>query len=456
MAETPNRRFISTVPEEELESIDLNPRVGLCQRYYKCNGENLMELMTMCFGLKSSDDIRYLGDVLLEPYMSMKFKSKVAPTQRHMVEEVRRRSRCKDGNGPSTGAPACRYWSKDKLQNWLSDNPVTDAVDISFLVAEEKKLHDTVVSARTNNEDGTGRTAAWNANEPYLRLYHCIFDEETRPALMRLNEVMTRPELDARNSDLRPETFFEAVARLFNDDTKIYITDRVPDLHHNFAECIVLDFDDMPGTINAEDCKKRFADSRAKLIKMISKWELSGNGFGQRTMEDDDFGHLGYEELEAGDNRSNFLDSMTKEHVLYFWHLADKSELLKNVLNVIADTSSADSENYQTTSESSSASAVATRGRKHNEAKAANAFREQMGNAMATMSHASILAELREAEAQSMKYQELFITTDNERLKQLYNKFAKREDKRIEEIQQELDRMKRRRTTTGETDDEDD
>jgi hypothetical protein len=64
------------------------------------------------------------------------------------------------------------------------------------------------------------------------------------------------------------------------------------------------------------------------------------------------------ENFEAGDNRGNFLDSQNKEHILYFWHLADQNELLKNVLNVIAESLSAESRKYQLTSENSSASAV--------------------------------------------------------------------------------------------------
>jgi hypothetical protein len=417
---------------------------GVCEKRQKANGENLAELMTMCFGLTSVDD-RFLGQVQYEPYLSMKFKKKVTPTQKHLVEEVKRRSKCSNSNIPS-----CGYWSKDRLHKWLCDNPVSEAVDVMYLMNEEKKLHDSVVKSKETKvataTEGGGRSASWTTNDPYLRLYHCIFAEETRDALMRLNDVMTRAELDARNSAERPENFFEAVSRIFNDTNKIFVTDCVPDLHFHFAVPIVLDFDDMPGPIDPEDCKKRFSDARAKLIKIISKWELSGNGFGQRSLEDDDFGHMGQEELEAGDNRANFLDSMTKEHILYFWHLADKNELLKNVLNVIADTSSADSENYQTTSEGSSASSVAAATRKSNEAKATNEFRLQMGSALATMSQAALLQELRNAETQCMKYEELIITTDNDRLKEVYLKFAKKEEKRIVEIQQDLDRtIKRRR-----------
>jgi hypothetical protein len=107
-----------------------------------------------------------------------------------------------------------------------------------YLMNEEKKLHESVTKAKANkvaaSADGGGRSASWTTNDPYLRLYHCIFAEETRDALMRLNDVMTRAELDARNSVERPENFFEAVARLFNDTNKIFVTDCVPDLHFHF------------------------------------------------------------------------------------------------------------------------------------------------------------------------------------------------------------------------------
>jgi hypothetical protein len=305
------------------------------------------------------------------------------------------------------------------------------------------------------SESSGGSRMAWTTNEPYLRLYHSIFHENVRATLMRMNDVMDRSTLDARNSSERPETFFEAVARIFNDDCIIFITDGLPDLHYSFAYPITIDFDDMPGPVDAEDCKKRFADARAKLIKLISKWELSGNGFGQRHVGDDDFGHLGPEELEAGDNRGNFLDSMTKEHILYFWHLADKNELLKNVLNVIADSSSADSENYQTTSTTSST--VVTNARKRTaDARAANKFCIVMGDALATMSVAAMMQELRAAEAQAMKYEELCITTDNPRLQALYMKYSSNEEQRVAELQEALDKVRKRHVMIDSSDDDDD
>jgi len=311
---------------------------GVCQRRFRTLGENLTALMSMCVGLRSGDDDRELGNCGIEPYTTMKFRGKVAPTQKHLSEETRRRAAV---NGMTR--PHCNYWKKEKLVEWLNANPVSEPDDIVFLLGEERKLFDSVVRGNQDQSDKdktSARAGAWISNEPFLRLYHCIFCDDNRDLLATMNKVMDRDELDARNSAERPETLFEAVARMFNDDEIVFVTSALPDLHYAFASTIVLDFEDMPGKVTPEECKKRFADSRAKLIKIISKWELSGNGFGQRSREDDDFGHLDEECFEAGDNRGNFLDTMTKEHILYFWHLADQNDMMKQVLNVIVDSSS--------------------------------------------------------------------------------------------------------------------
>jgi hypothetical protein len=426
--------------EEEMSPLSS----GRCETWFKSNGQQLCQLMSMCIGLKSQDE-RTLGDACVEPYSSMKHRKKVNPTQKHMTEEIKRRA-----VSAGEDLPTCKYWTKEKLVIWLNDNPVSEPDDITFLVTAEKHLYETVTSSKTeattvsdtSSASSASRAASWTTNEPYLRLYHSIFHEDVLSLLMSMNDVMDRPTLDARNSSARPETFFEAVARIFNDDCIFFTTEILPDLHYAFSHPIILDIEDMPGTVTPEEVKKRFADARAKLIKIISKWELSGNGFGQRAVGDDDFGHMGEDNLEAGENRGNFLDSMTKEHILYFWYLADKNELLKNVLNVIADTSSADSENYQTTS-SSSDTVISNNKKRKSEAVQANEFRVIMGDALANMSVASMMEQLRSAEAQAMKYEELYITTDNERLKALYSKYTVKEEQRVLELQAALDTVRR-------------
>jgi predicted DNA-binding protein YlxM (UPF0122 family) len=443
---------LSTITTPELNRIlPESLTVGICERYYKCHGEMLPELMAMCLGLKTViGGDRMLGDAMIEPYASMKFRKKVTPTQQHMVEEIKRRARC--GDDP---APACKYWAKEKLMTWLKENPVTLLPDILFLRKEERKLYDTVVDGLNEAAEGP-RASSWTTNDPYLRMYHCMFHEDVKASLADMSRVLDHDELDARNSSERPPDFFQAVANAFNDDTLFFISESLPELHYCFANPMSLYFEDMPGPLTAEECKKRFADCRAKLIKIISKWELSGNGFGQRALDEDDFGHLDEENFEAGDNRGNFLDSQTKEHILYFWHMADSNQLLKNVLNVIAETSSADTHKFQLTSENSSASGLTSAKRKTIEAKAVNDFRRSMGSAMQSMSHAAYITELRTTEDQANRYEEKILLTEDESLKKLYTKCLKREEKRIEEIQEAIDQTKRHRVSgSSESSDED-
>ena len=137
--ETP-KRSLSNIPDADLEAVlQDSPTVGICERFYKCNGERTCELMTMCIGLKSHDG-RTLGDATLEPYASMKFRKKVAPTQKHMVEEIKRRARVQC----ITPLPACRYWTREKLVQWLEANPVSEPADVCLSGAqgEEAALTD--------------------------------------------------------------------------------------------------------------------------------------------------------------------------------------------------------------------------------------------------------------------------------------------------------------------------
>jgi hypothetical protein len=109
------------------------------------------------------------------------------------------------------------YWTKERLQRWLAENPVEVADDVVFLVAEELKLFESLNKARSEQGGGSGdtRSSSWTTNEPYLRMYHRMFHDDVRPALLRMNNTLARSELDERNSAARPETFFEAVARIY-------------------------------------------------------------------------------------------------------------------------------------------------------------------------------------------------------------------------------------------------
>jgi hypothetical protein len=73
-------------------------------------------------------------------------------------------------------------------------------------------------------------------------------------------------------------------------------------------------------------------------MKIVTNWEASGNGTGQRAQEDKDFGRFVLEDCIDGDNRASFVrESMGhKIHHLCLWHISDKMGVLKHVLHVLS------------------------------------------------------------------------------------------------------------------------
>ena len=58
---------------------------------------------------------------------------------------------------------------------------------------------------------------------------------------------LSRDELDARNILERPKEYEEIVAELYNDDTLVFFTEVLPELHGYFAKSMKLAFEFMPG-----------------------------------------------------------------------------------------------------------------------------------------------------------------------------------------------------------------
>ncbi|CAB9522223.1 hypothetical protein SEMRO_1279_G258880.1 [Seminavis robusta] len=432
---TENGRSYTDIPYAELGAVHPDAVVvGPTERYYKCSGEKAADLMAMGIGLKTFD-LREIGNVEEEPYCSMKLKKKVTPTQKHMCDEIKRRC-IVDGHLE----PKCGHWDKKKCHSWLQKNPLTNASDRAFVVAAEKMLHDLVTKAANEKakEKKDKGPAPWNTAEPYIRLIECMLDDTIRPIFLEMHRMGERDELDARNSADRPETIFEACARLFNDKNKKVFSRCLPDLHFTFAEALDCSFEHMPGPVTADEVKRRWGDSRAKLIKIIAKWELSGNGFGQRGVEEDEFGHLGDDQLQCGDNRANFLDSQTKEHILYLWHVADEAQILKNVMSVISDSCAASSE--ACSSVAGSEVAVTARNRRVDE-RALGFFRAKMGLAMHTMSRAAIFKELRETQDKLFESQVKVMETTSSNMSELYMGRVRMLEAHVKAVQECLDSL---------------
>lgn len=233
-----------------------------CKLLYEEKGNCRKLLMCMALGLQANG--RDIGDPSKEPYASATLKQSFVASSLMLKQECKRRAVQQEKPDVKN-----KYWNKIKCVEWLVANPVTNLADIAWLIATEKELYDVLTAEAIEREAIKKDNANWTTNEPFLRLYLCMCDDKAREALLRKDDILDREALDARNNQYRPPTFYEVVAELYNDRDTPYVTESLPDLHQNFADVLILDLEDMPGgEITADEVKRRFADCRAKLIKV--------------------------------------------------------------------------------------------------------------------------------------------------------------------------------------------
>ena len=159
---------------------------------------------------------------------------------------------------------------------FLNKHPVDDPVDKAWLlqmeasVAEAIKAQQVEMEVLNNGNNGQEKASAsskWTDMCPWLRLHMCMCDDRARSALSTRDDAWDRATLDARNNDDLLPNWCQVVAELCNNPEEVFTTESLPFLHTAFGEQIDLKFQDMPGgAIDAEDVKKRCADSRSSLI----------------------------------------------------------------------------------------------------------------------------------------------------------------------------------------------
>ena len=338
--------------DEQVESEDV-----LCEAFYLAKGNCKKVLLAMCFGLATEDGSRKLADLESEPYSSLS-KTRCHPNLQIYRQEIVRRCRA-----VGVKPPRCSNYSKGRCVTWLLENPVKAEDCVSFLLQikdEYWSIQNAAATEKAEIAKDKLRTANWCSNKPFLRLYCCMVHDKAREALLRKDDCLTRCQLDAgRSSYERPKTFEEIVAAIYNDEDFVPVTESLPTLHVFFGDTIELPFSNMPGgEIDAEEVKCRYTDCRAKLIVMVKDWEKSGNGFGQRARDSDDYGRFSeahVTELAEGDNQGSFMLTRDghREHHLYLWHLANTMGVLSNVLTVLSKAVAADGDSAPTDCSSS-------------------------------------------------------------------------------------------------------
>jgi hypothetical protein len=161
---------------------------------------------------------------------------------------------------------------------------------MKFLIEEEKRLCSQLQAAQDEEVEiqrERNYSEQWTGLNPYLRMYHVLMEDTVRHAFMSRNDVLLdRQALDACNSSSRLPTFYKIVVKTFNDSTFNPTTEALPNLDEYFVNPIELKFEDAPTPTSPDKVKDKLADVRAKLVILISDWEKSGNGGGNRAETD--------------------------------------------------------------------------------------------------------------------------------------------------------------------------
>jgi hypothetical protein len=159
---------------------------------------------------------------------------------------------------------------------------------------------------------------------------------DIREAYLKLQDVLSREQLDGRNSDNAAMDFHDLITVKFNDDSWVPETNPIPDLHSFFANSISCRKREYY-SLTREKSKHMLLDYKHKLNEICKRYEMSGNGVGQLDSDDEEedlvderqFGRVNLElaRLKGGDDRQNFLKHESFD-LLYFWDVMDRHDLI--------------------------------------------------------------------------------------------------------------------------------
>ncbi|CAB9518959.1 unknown protein [Seminavis robusta] len=384
--------------------------------YLESGNDKASMLFCLCIGLESEDGGRKLGDLSEEPYSQMKKKNqnKLKVQNAVLAKEVVRRGLQLGLTGKDKVRPS--NWKQDRLMKWLSEHPIKDASCISFLQQNElayftaTQNHLAETATRKDNEEspaGTGENALWrNKILPNLRMIVAAHHDDVRKYLLEEGSVLDRHELDARNREDRPMTFWEALAKKYNDDFWVATVEALLDLHSDFIIEQDIFSTDCPGNgkVAADFIKKQWNQAKLKCNKIVNAWERSGNGYGQIDHEPEDdgeeekseparqFEHLSEERLLAGDNRAEFCIERLghKSFHLYLWHLADKHGNLCCVVTRLGDEIAGSGDQVATNT-------TETKTRRGKDDPELKQLRRSLGNSQVELSYQAVIENLTNA-----------------------------------------------------------
>ena len=296
-----NTKYMEKWREDVLSGenhISVNSEVSECQAIYQSLGNSKKVLVTFCCGLKTEDGLPFI-DLDLNPWC---FKPKVVikPLNKDLAVEVlccQKVILSTEGRDPSLSLnkdlnmrPSNK--GQDILAKWLDTWPVQAKTCVKFLNDKANRVKQVLQSAIDENKETllAKKHGAWNGSISYLRLVHCIIDHDLiSHAYLNRNAPKTREELDALKSSTRAKSAWELIADKWND-LAYNLTTIVSNCHSDFQKTTDCEYPKVAALLPANylEVQNWLSGMRAHLLRIIDKWEASGQGDGGQINNPDD------------------------------------------------------------------------------------------------------------------------------------------------------------------------
>jgi hypothetical protein len=196
------------------------------------------------------------------PFVGAANKNTFKPNKSSLIDEVNRRYMIKN-NGRKK---KCRSHTAEQLIKYLEDHPITYLNDVQYM-QRHIELLSIQLEARQTVETGPAVIGTWNSYKHYLRLYHCLMDDDIRKQYMKRDKAMSREQLDGmRSPDMHETTVYENIAMLYNDENFNPTSLDLREEHSMFAKQVPLLYSSSPVPTTGEKVKQRLADCRCKMM----------------------------------------------------------------------------------------------------------------------------------------------------------------------------------------------
>ena len=138
-------------------------------------------------------------------------------------------------------------------------------------------------------------------NGDWLRFIEVILNDEVKTLCRSSQDFLNCIGLNSYNSVLHVINFYDTLSEVFNDKNFDPEADLILDLHPVFAVTKKLVIGEY--MMIRQIAKDIIMTVRPVLATMITKYELNGNGAGQRLEENEDFGRVDSSLCMDGDDR---------------------------------------------------------------------------------------------------------------------------------------------------------